>query len=75
MRGHVPLVLEALHTGRSHSWRKTWLKKTLTVLVGLELNPFPPQSHAELLAMNLWGCGLWVAASYVLYRKRVFLAL
>ena len=33
------------------------------------------ERHAELLAMNLWGCGLWVAASYVLYRKRVFLAL
>lgn len=33
------------------------------------------QSHAELLAMNMWGCGLWVFASYLLYRRRVFLAL
>jgi len=33
------------------------------------------QSHAELLGMNMWGCGLWVLTSYVLYRKRVFLAL
>jgi len=33
------------------------------------------QSHAELLAMNMWGCGLWVLTSYLLYRRRVFLAL
>merc|ERR1711934_371525 len=33
------------------------------------------QSHAELLAMNMWGCSLWVFASYLLYRRRVFLAL
>merc|ERR1712106_244607 len=32
-------------------------------------------SHAELLTMNLWGCGLWVLTSYVLYRKKMFLAL
>ena len=33
------------------------------------------ESHAEILAMNLWGCGLWVATSYLLYRKKMFLAL
>jgi len=33
------------------------------------------QSHAELLAMNMWGCGLWILTSYVLYKKRIFLAL
>jgi len=32
-------------------------------------------SHAELLAMNMWGCGLWVLTSYILYRKKMFLAL
>ncbi|XP_023338546.1 heparan-alpha-glucosaminide N-acetyltransferase [Eurytemora carolleeae] len=32
-------------------------------------------SHGELLAMNLWGAGLWIATSYLLYRRRVFLAL
>jgi len=32
-------------------------------------------SHAELLAMNMWGCGLWVLTSYMLYRKKMFLAL
>lgn len=32
-------------------------------------------SHAELLAMNMWGCGLWVLTSYVLYKKKMFLAL
>jgi len=32
-------------------------------------------SHAELLAMNMWGCGLWVLTSYVLYKKKIFLAL
>jgi len=32
-------------------------------------------SHAELLAMSMWGCGLWVFTSYVLYKKRLFLAL
>jgi len=32
-------------------------------------------SHAELLAMNLWGAGLWVFTSYVLYKKRIFFAL
>lgn len=33
------------------------------------------QSHAELLAMNMWGCGLWILASFILYKKRIFLAL
>ena len=32
------------------------------------VNLFSHQSHAELLAMNMWGCGLWVFASYLLYR-------
>ena len=34
------------------------------------VNFFSHQSHAELLAMNMWGCGLWVFASYLLYRCR-----
>lgn len=33
------------------------------------------RSHAELLGMNMWGCGLWVFASYLLYKKRIFVAL
>ena len=33
------------------------------------------ESHAEILAMDLWGCGLWVVASYILYEKKLFLAL
>jgi len=32
-------------------------------------------SHAELLAMNMWGAGLWVFTSFVLYRRKFFLAL
>jgi len=32
-------------------------------------------SHAELLAMNMWGCSLWIVTSYVLYQKKMFLAL
>jgi len=33
------------------------------------------ESHAEILAMNLWGCGLWVLTSFILYKKKMFLAL
>jgi len=33
------------------------------------------ESHAELLAMNMWGAGLWILSSYVLFKKRVFFAL
>lgn len=33
------------------------------------------ESHAELLAMNIWGCSLWVIASFILYKKKMFLAL
>jgi len=33
------------------------------------------ESHAEQLAMNMWGAGLWIITSYVLYKKKVFLAL
>lgn len=33
------------------------------------------QSHAELLAMNLWGTSLWIIVAYVLYRKQIFLAI
>ena len=32
-------------------------------------------SHAELLAMNIWGCSLWILASYILHKKKMFLAL
>ena len=32
-------------------------------------------SHEELLAMNMWSCSLWVFTSYVLYKKKFFLAL
>lgn len=32
-------------------------------------------SHAELLAMNMWGAGLWAFTSFVLYRRKFFLAL
>lgn len=31
--------------------------------------------HGELLFMNIWGASLWVFISYVLYRKKMFLAL
>jgi len=33
------------------------------------------ESHAEQLAMNMWGAGLWVATSYALYKNKFFLAL
>jgi len=33
------------------------------------------QTHAELLAMNIWGTALWVIAAYILFKKRMFLAL
>jgi len=33
------------------------------------------ESHAELLAMNMWGTGLWILTSFILYKKRMFLAL
>jgi len=33
------------------------------------------ESHAEMLAMNMWGCGLWILTSFVLYQKKLFLAL
>lgn len=33
------------------------------------------ESHAELLAMNIWGCSLWVITSFILYKKKMFLAL
>jgi len=32
-------------------------------------------THSELLAMNIWGTTLWVIAAYVLFKKRIFLAL
>jgi len=32
-------------------------------------------SHAELLGMNLWGTALWVLIAFVLFKKRIFLAL
>jgi len=31
-------------------------------------------SHSEMLAMNMWGAGLWVITSFVLYNKKIFLA-
>ena len=33
------------------------------------------RGHGELLAMNLWGMSIWIFVSYVLYKKRIFLAL
>ena len=32
-------------------------------------------SHAELLAMDMWSVSLWVLTSYVLYQKKMFLAI
>ena len=32
-------------------------------------------THSELLAMNIWGTTLWVIAAYVLFKKRIFLAI
>jgi len=33
------------------------------------------ESHAEQLTMNMWGAGLWMLTSYLLYKKRFFFAL
>ena len=31
-------------------------------------------SHAELLAMDLWGTAVWLAVAYVLYKRGFFLS-
>ena len=32
-------------------------------------------THTELLIMDIWGTGLWVLIGYILFKKRIFLAL
>jgi heparan-alpha-glucosaminide N-acetyltransferase len=32
-------------------------------------------SHYEKLTMNLWGMSLWVFIAFILYKKRIFLAI
>ena len=31
--------------------------------------------HWQKLLMTTWGCAVWVVVSYILYRKKIFIAL